>query len=736
MATALLDKTSLASGIVDPALHARIELGRYATGLKRGENFVVMVEGGVTRTPGTKFVMALKNEAQKGLLMPFEFSVDDAYQLVFNAATMRVLWNGGVVETSPGVPYELTTAVFTEAVLPKMRWAQSGDLIFIAWGGQPKVLTRRDHTDWTLTDYGNLRGPVEPQNTDKTKTIYASGDAGTGITLTASSAVFQAGHVGSTWRLDEGTLANIPRWKGNETGLSAGNLRRNGGKVYSVVSGADAGPNPPTHDEGDVLSGQGNVVWRYEHSGVGYVKITGVSSGTVATGDVVGTKLPSDVVGSGNATYRWYEPAWSDVKGWPTTVLLDDNAIFWFRGNKYWRGKASDFYDFDITAEDDSAIAGLLTSPDGRLVDIQWALNVGVIGLGGRAGEWTLRAGGEPTAPMTLQNVRPIPGGTEGSAPHRPQAVDGGAVYIGRSRKRLHFAEFDAISEKLPQQELTLYARNLLRGAAEIAYQRDPHRILWIRQDDGQLISVSWRPDQEVIGWMKHPKVNGAVEAISVVTSPDATYSELSLIVRRTIDGQTRRYVEVMQPFFEPIDPNAPTAIGAWFVDSGLRYQGAPTKNVSGLAHLKGQEVAILANGIQHRRKTVSATGTLTLDRSASDILVGLPIVARVRPLPFETKTETGSTKGSAKSAEGVWVERLYSAGGEVSINDGEPDELLLTGQEKPPAAQPLVSGGKLIQPEGPDNDDMTLEIELLCDNVYPFTLLGLSPYADIEAGV
>ena len=80
-----------------------------------------------------------------------------------------------------------------------------------------------------------------------------------------------------------------------------------------------------------------------------------------------------------------------------------------------------------------------------------------------------------------------------------------------------------AINEKIAQQELTLYARNLLRDAAEIAYQRDPHRILWIRQDDGKLVSVSWRPDQEVIGWMTHPKLNGAVEAISVATSSDAT---------------------------------------------------------------------------------------------------------------------------------------------------------------------------------------------------------------------
>lgn len=721
---AVFDKSSFSAGELDAALHARVDLQRHQAGLKICENFAVMVEGGVTRTPGTAFVQPLRDESEAGLLMPFEFSVDDAYLLAFNDGKMRVYRDAGVVEASPGVPYELTTP-FVAAELRDMSWAQSADVVFIARNGPPQVLTRIAANNWSIADYVNLRGPIEPQNTDTSKTLTASARTGSGVTITASSALFEAGHVGSIWRLDESNISNVPRWVGNETSLTTGALRRNAGIVYRVVSGTDAGPNPPQHEEGTVLSGQGKVAWAYEHSGFGYFKITGFTSATVVTADVV-QPLPHDVVSGTGASYRWYEGAWSPKRGWPTKVLLHDNGLCWARGDKFWRTRLNDFYDFAVSAEDDSGIATRLTPQDGRLVDIQWMLNAGPIVLGTRSGEWMLR-GPAPYDPITLANVRAIPNGTEGSAPHRPQAVDGGAVFIGRSQQRLHYAEFDPLSEKIKVGELTLYARNILRGkAVALAYQRDPHRIVWIVQNTGELVAITFRPDQEVQGWSRHPMINGFVEDVAVIASPDASYSQLWIIVRRVIGGVTRRYIEVMKPFFQPLDPTAPTAAGAWFVQSGLRYVGAPATVISGLGHLVGQTVAVMADGIEHRRLVVSAGGSVTLDRACSDVVVGLPIKGRVRTLSYETEINGASTKGRRKRASHVLIERLYSTGGEISVNDGTAEGLLKSGHRVLTANQPLLTGAETVTAIGPHAD--TLECELVCDDVYPYTLLALGP--------
>ncbi len=109
---------------------------------------------------------------------------------------MRVMRNGGTVETSPGVPYELAVP-YVEADLSNLRWAQVGNAIYVACKGKaPREIRRLGHTNWTIATFANLRGPVAEQNLDKTKTIYASAQTGS-VTLTASASIFQAGHVGS-----------------------------------------------------------------------------------------------------------------------------------------------------------------------------------------------------------------------------------------------------------------------------------------------------------------------------------------------------------------------------------------------------------------------------------------------------------------------------------------------------------------------------------------------------------
>ncbi|MBS7703175.1 hypothetical protein [Chelatococcus asaccharovorans] len=726
MSLANVERSTFASGELDKALHARVDLARYQTGLKICENFVVMVEGGVTRRPGTRFVTPLRKEGERSRLIGFEFSADDNYVLVFNDGHMRVMRAGGVVETAPGTPYELAVP-FLEADLTKLRTAQSADVIFVAWGGKPKVIKRFAHTNWTIGDYENERGPLEIQNVDRAKRIRASATSGD-ITLEADFDVFAAGHVGSIWRLDESNVANVPLFKTNETGLTFGALRRNKGNVYSVVSGSDAGPNTPQHDEGDVSSGNGNVVWRFVHGGGGFVRITGFTDARHVSATVIST-LPGDVVAP-NWTFRWHEPAWSDVKGWPTHVILHDNRLVWARGNRLWLTKIGDFYTFEITDLDDSAVTTLLTSPDGKIVDIQWMMNAGVIVAGTRSSEWMVR-GADAFDTITVSNVRAVPDGTEGSASHTPQLVDGGVVFIGRSRRRLHFAQFDRVGEKIGVDELTLYARHILKGGAiGVFYQRDPHRILWIPQENGELVAITFRPDQQVMGWHRHPMVNGAIEDMAIIPSGDASTSELWFTVRRTIKGETRRYVEVMQPFFEPVDEVQPDARAAWFVDSGLSYQGAATTALAGLDHLAGEMVSIIADGVEHRQLVVGDDGTLTLDRPAARIVVGLSVRSRVRTLKAEANLQSGSTKGGTKRASHVLIERLHAAGGEIAINDGDHWEPLLQGGGNPLGVpQPLVTDGRLTTLFGPPSDQ--LEFELVCDSVYPFTLLGLTPWVD-----
>lgn len=719
----LVERTTFAGGEISPRLWARHDLAKHQTAVRHLSNFAVLVEGGVTRIPGTRFVAPLRNEARPSLLIPFQFSVGEAYMLVLNDGVIRFHQAGGVIETTPGsgIPYELAHP-YADAELPLLRWTQAGNTLFLVTRAKPvQQLTRLAANGWTLGPYITVRPAANVQNLDQTARITPSGPTGS-VTLTASKPIFRPGHVGGFFRLDEENLSDVALWKAAET-IPLNAVRRNAGRVYLAIVAGDSGPNAPVHTEGDVRSGGGNVVWRHLHPGYGFAQVTAYVSPTLVTAEAA-TFLPDNTVASG--TYRWTEPAWTGDYGYPENVILFENTLVFARDEKIWRTKPGDLFSFEITDKEDSALALDLVSPSGKLTRIQWLLSSGIIVIGTRDAEFIVR-GPNVFDALTVANVRRIPEKTEGSATHRPVEVDGGALFIGRSRDRIHFAAFDRVGEVLTMRDASRFARHLVRAGEQLVYQRDPNRLVWVL-GDGRLNALTWFPDEEVLGWARRPFVNGHVEQIAVIPATDGLSEELWLVVRRTIGAATRRYVERMQPFFAPRDADAPTAAGAWFVDSGLTRTGAPVTTVSGLAHLEGQEVAIHADGAEHPRRTV-AGGAVTLLSPAAEVTVGLPMTARLTSLSVEPN-ERGPSRASRKQARHVLMDVVDAAGGMVSVNGGPQEPCFTTGAKRYKTGIPLATGK--YEYLTPSPHDIELVVDIVCDGTLPFTLTGLSPAADV----
>lgn len=729
-----IDKPSGASGELSPLLYARAnELAKAAAADARLENMTALPEGARTRTPGTRFIAPYKNEAKPARLVPFEAALGDSYMLAFNDGVMRVFRDQKIVQTSSGTTYEMAHP-FTDAQLDKLFVAQVRGTLFIASGSRPKVLVRNTDADWTLTDYTVIEAAVRLQNTDESKTIQASATTGA-ITLTASTDLFQAGHVGSVWRIDEKDFSSVPAWKAIETPILLGDKRRNKGRIYEVsalnaVSG-DTGPNPPVHDQGEVFSSGGNVTWRFVSNAGGYVRIDAVASGTSASATVLQT-LPEQVVST--PSYRWFEAAWSDVRGWPTAVSVVDQSLVWTRENEFWISKASDIYSFDLLDEEDSAVTAAINAPDGKLTEIVWVLPTGVLVLGTRSGEWVVR-GQSTYERLTAQNARAIPQGTKGSAVHQPVMVAGGAVYIGRSRKRLHYAKFDAVTEQIEFQDFTTFSRHMLQAnAMQLAWCFDPHQVLWVRMADGTLNGITLMPEQDVTAWHRRPFLNGKVLQIAAIQAADDSRTELWLGIERQINGRTRRYYEVMQPYFEATNPETPDASTAWFLDSALATAAGtgPFSTVNNLDHLEGQDVAIFADGKMLAPGRVT-DGRIDLPRPSRNIVVGLPQTWRIRTLPVETNTNKGPTKGVSKASNRVTLHVHESAGGTVRMNNAPSSDIFPTAGVRPAAPLLLFSGviNTTIDPISAEEMQVTLE----GSDALPFTLLGLTVEADIKDG-
>ena len=157
---------SFNNGEISPLLYDRVDYNKFTSSVKSGKNMFVHPQGGMSNRAGTMMLGQAKDEYVR--LIPFEFSNTETYMIEFGNGYCRFYTTNGQVVTEDGLPYEIPSP-FSTADLDKIRYVQSGDVMYLAWGGKPKTLTRYGHTDWKFDDYDYKNGPFELENYDENK---------------------------------------------------------------------------------------------------------------------------------------------------------------------------------------------------------------------------------------------------------------------------------------------------------------------------------------------------------------------------------------------------------------------------------------------------------------------------------------------------------------------------------------------------------------------------------------
>ena len=161
--------SNFTAGELSGRLGGRTDLTKYFSGCNILTNFLVHPHGGVSRRPGTRYVVDCKSSSATSRLIPFQFNVTQAYVLEFFNTGFRILKDGGQVTSgSPATAVEVTTT-YTTAQLAALKFAQSGDVMYIVHPAHPvRKISRTSHTAWTITDVDLQRGPFLDANTTTT----------------------------------------------------------------------------------------------------------------------------------------------------------------------------------------------------------------------------------------------------------------------------------------------------------------------------------------------------------------------------------------------------------------------------------------------------------------------------------------------------------------------------------------------------------------------------------------
>jgi hypothetical protein len=436
-----------------------------------------------------------------------------------------------------------------------------------------------------------------------------------------------------TW-VSNGNPLSVPAWTpgallalGDRRFFATGNVTAEVSGILVAPSGSrTTGVNPPVHTEGRWLSEPGGPVWEALHDGNGIVRITGVSSTTAATGTVE-KRLPDGLVGT--PTYRWAEQAWSATRGWPGAIGGYGQRHIYAgtptEPRTFWTGVIGGTVDMTTGPNDDDGFSYILTAlpkKTGRIVSVVEAADVLFMGTTAdeQVGRTTDadRAFARETAKFTSQSAT-------GARRAEPVVIDGSPVFIDKSGTRLVVMAVDGNTGQLRPDDLTTIARHILSpGAQRIVYQARPVPVIWAALDDGQLAGLTYIPAQQVIGFHRHD-LGGFVEDIEVLPSDDGTSEHLWLVIRRTLNGVTRRCIERMEHPFVDLNGAAPPPENAWHQMCAVRWQGAASTVIPGLGHLNGETVTAWTNLGAVEGLTV-AGGQVTLPRAVTSAIVGIDV--------------------------------------------------------------------------------------------------------------
>jgi hypothetical protein len=259
-------------------------------------------------------------------------------------------------------------------------------------------------------------------------------------------------------------------------------------------------------------------------------------------------------------------------------------------------------------------------------------------------GEFRIYSDNAPAITPTSVTIKPQ--GYAGASNVQPVVTTGSILYVQAQGSRVRELSYSWEANAYRTVDASIMAPHRFNGysIADLAYGRAPDSVAWAVRSDGVLLGLTYVPDQQVYGWHAHD-TQGTFESVCVV--PENNEDVLYAVVRRTIGASQLRYVERLRSriFVDQED--------AFFVDSGLTYSGAPATTISGLTHLEGKTVDILADGAVEARQVVTG-GQVTLGTAASLVHIGLPITADLRTLPLAMEGAQAAGQGTVKNVNKV----------------------------------------------------------------------------------
>lgn len=714
---ARLAQYGFSGGTISPQCFGRTDLEKYALSLRRAKNCIISKPGSVMNRPGTEFVGEVRDSSKSTRLVPFSFNTVQNYVLELGDEVMRPIMDGGqVLRTAVNITgiSVASTAVITAVA----HGASAGERVFIT------AVTGVTVSGISLVNNRSFIVLTTPT----ADTMTVSDLFGTTLDTSAAAAwssggtvsrlyqltlpydhleVFDIGYGQSADIMNLAHLSYAPR-KLTRSGHAAWTIDTitfgpvqaaptNPAAAATVASGAtvnyykitaideDAGeeslPTSAVNATNDLtVSGNYNTItWTAASGAERYIVykadngVYGLIGGTTGTSFIDENILPD----LGDTPPAARNP-FSSSNNYPARTGFHEGRSVWACTNNtpggVWLSCSNLYYNLNVAspAKSDDAVSFDLRPGVNAVKGLASTKRLVVLTADA---EYTVEGGGvtKYITPASLVVERHTARGS-----NRLQPITIGDIVLHTQRQGAVVRAFGYSFEKdgYRTNDLTLLAPHLFRGHTIVdwCYQQDPDSVVWCVRDDGVLLALTFVEDQNTFAWTDcylggtfgsgaSATGFGVVESVACIEGDEQ--DDVYLVVKRTVNSVTKRYIERLAPRWNATFDTSDEITNVedmYFLDCGVIEASVTGLVVSGLWHLEGQSVYALGDGDIQGPFTV-ASGQITLTTAATTVHVGLSYVGDVVDLPITQQTQNGAAQGRVKGTNAL-VLKLHQTRG------------------------------------------------------------------------
>ena len=761
---------TFAGGVLSRSLWGRYDLNKFQTGLKKAENAVISVEGGVLKRWGS-YYLGQRKLSSKAKLIPWRIADNDSYMLEFGDTYVRFIRFGGYVSIPDGYvhnPNNIAANVggVMEVALPwtasqvgELKYTFANDIMYITHKSTgPWQLRRLGLYDWNAFEQGYDPHP------DWSGTVTA-----TYHDDTVPADNYDAEPVPTKYRVSATLSDGIETKPSNVETVNADLGHK---RTYVDLNW----PDYPDAEQYTIYKGANGI-----YGFIGYSN-------------------------NSDFTDRNYAPSYEVVPLGKSIPMGNPTVMEFYKQRMVYAATAASTQDLwfsrpfilnslrkSVPLQDDDAFNISLVGRERHTINHMLMLKKFIIFTD--SAEWTLNT--VENRALSAATVDPVIETYYGAHPIlRPLSVGNRILFVQNKTGAILDMGYEYTSDAFKADDLSRLSRDLFKGKSIVAwdYAVHPQSLLYCVLDDGTINVMTYVREHEIWGWSTF-KTDGIITDVACVTEIDREVAYIQ--VTRVINGVTKYYVERFEVNFDDtlenmiytdcsitytqsetttltyidadtlqleknsltfsvgdevrMEINGLRFYGTVTLEDTLYYELTPlqptaaflpehagealcyqmTATVTGLSHLEGKSVWVLADGRAYKDLTVTS-GTITLDRTAAKIHVGLPYTTRIETLDIDPAPARGFFH--QKTVHEITLNLMNSRG--VYVGSDNPDYDLDKALERNSEtnmfdANGLLNGAVKLRPHISWGD--TTEVVIESRDPLPLNILNITP--DVRYG-